>query len=164
MEVTVVQAAVVVLESERVDVDGRGNAKDVRAGLNWIEGEFHPPIPFACLSFGLNSGLRTCCGDRCVHDIVSLAIPREAERRGYRSSFLRGSTGPKIFASIAEEQYAPAAALRAIGGAAAPPAELALIMAAHHFLAGRLKAMQVVIRTWLNGDLLSFQAQCQKAQ
>ncbi len=135
--------------SEGTHDNGRGEVDDVRAGLEWLEREFHLPILFAGFSFGANVGLRACCGDARVRGIVAMGIPVKADGRDYRYSFLPGCTQPKLFLSGAEDEYGPTEAVRAIVATAAPPAELVLIPGADHFFTGKLEELQLSIRNWV---------------
>jgi uncharacterized protein len=135
--------------SEGAHDHGRGEIEDVRAGLDWLEREFHLPLLFAGFSFGANVGLRACCGDRRVEGIVSMGTPVEAEGRDYHYKFLPGCTQPKLFVSGTEDEYAPEQTLRAIVATAASPAELVLIAGADHFFTGKLEELQLAIRNWV---------------
>ena len=134
--------------------NGRGEVDDVRAGLDWLEREFHLPILFAGFSFGANVGLRACCGDTRVRGIVAMGIPVKADGRDYRYGFLPSCAQPKLFLSGAEDEYGPTEAIRAIVATAHPPAELVLIPGADHFFTGKLEALQLSIRKWIEMHFL----------
>ena len=135
--------------SEGAHDNGRGEVDDVRAGLDWLEREFHLPILFAGFSFGANVGLRACCGDARVRGMVAMGIPVRADGRDYRYGFLPSCAQPKLFLSGAEDEYGPTEAIRAIVATALPPAELVLIPGADHFFTGKLEALQLSIRKWV---------------
>jgi uncharacterized protein len=135
--------------SEGTHDNGRGEVDDVRAGLDWLEREFHLPILFAGFSFGANVGLRACCGDARVRGIVAMGTPVKADGRDYRYGFLPGCAQPKLFLSGEEDKYGPTEAVRAIVATAAPPAELVLIPGADHFFTGKLEELQLSIRNWV---------------
>jgi uncharacterized protein len=143
--------------SEGQHDEGRGEVDDVRAGLEWLERQFHLPILFAGFSFGANVGLRACCGDARVHGIVAIGIPVQADGREYRYHFLPGCTQPKLFLSGAEDEYGPEEAVRAIAATAAPPAELVLIAGADHFFTGKLEEMQLAMGNWVEAHFLPAQ-------
>ena len=145
--------------SEGTHDNGRGEVDDVRAGLDWLEREFHLPILFAGFSFGGNVGLRACCGDPRVQGIVTMGIPVHAEGRDYRYDFLPGCTQPKLFLSGAEDAYGPEDAVRAIVSTAAPPTQLVFIAGADHFFTGKLEELDLSIRNWVETYFLTPQNQ-----
>ena len=128
---------------------GRGEAQDVRAALDWLDREFHLPIIFAGFSFGAAVGLRAACPDERVTALLSLGTPVEAEGRAYQYAFLRDCGKPKLFVSGGHDQYGPRAALEQVVAAAADPKQLILINKADHFFDGHLHDLRQAISTWI---------------
>src|SRR5437667_12661976 len=54
---------------------GHGELDDVRAALDWLDGEFHLPILFAGFSFGAVVGFRAGCADDRVRAAIALGLP-----------------------------------------------------------------------------------------
>ena len=54
---------------------GLGEVDDVRAALDWLDGEFHLPIIFAGFSFGAAVGLRAACADPRTKSVIALGLP-----------------------------------------------------------------------------------------
>src|SRR5258706_6502940 len=55
--------------------EGRGEADDVRAALQWVRRELRLPIAFAGFSFGAAVGLRVVCAEEDVVAIIALGAP-----------------------------------------------------------------------------------------
>jgi alpha/beta superfamily hydrolase len=135
--------------SEGVHDHARGEVEDVRAALDWLEGEFHLPMIFAGFSFGAATGLRAACPDAHVAGIIALGTPVEAEARAYSYKFLGECRKPKLFLSGDHDEFAPVAALKLVAAGAAEPKKLVLIPNADHFFKGRLELMQKAIVEWV---------------
>lgn len=133
---------------------GHGERDDVRAALDWLEGELRLPILFAGFSFGANVGLRACCGDPRVKGLIALGTPVHAEGRDYHYEFLRECSAPKLFISGDRDQYGPMTQVEAVVRSAPPPAELVWIADADHFFVGKLDGMQAAIRAWVGAHFL----------
>src|SRR5947207_9442315 len=54
---------------------GLGEVDDVRAALDWLDGEFHLPIIFAGFSFGAAVGLRAACADTRTQSVIGVGVP-----------------------------------------------------------------------------------------
>ena len=68
---------------------GAGEVDDVRAALDWLDGEFHLPIIFAGFSFGAAVGLRAACADSRVEAVIALGLPvAPLDDRTYDFGFL----------------------------------------------------------------------------
>jgi alpha/beta superfamily hydrolase len=98
--------------------------------------------------------LRACCPDQRVKGIAALGLPVVAGGREYHYSFLAGCRKPKLFIGGAADEYGPRAAVEAVVGAAAPPAQLVLVPDADHFFAGKLEPMQLALRAWIETHFL----------
>lgn len=134
--------------SEGEHDQGRGEVDDVRAGLDWLEQEFHLPIIFCGFSFGAATGLRAVCGDRRVAGLISLGTPVAVEGRIYTYGFLAICSIPKLFVSGSLDQYSPRRDLEDVVKIAPEPKELVIIEGADHFFEGHLSEMQAAVRDW----------------
>jgi alpha/beta superfamily hydrolase len=128
---------------------GRGEVDDVRAALDWLDGEFRLPIIFCGFSFGAATGLRAACPDNRVSGSISLGTPITVEERGYSYPFLRECAKPKLFISGSRDQYSPPAGLKELLETASDPKDLIVVEGADHFFEGHLAEMQEAIRDWL---------------
>jgi len=135
--------------SEGEHDQGRGEVEDVRAGLDWLESEFHLPIIFCGFSFGAATGLRAACGDPRVAGLISLGTPVSVESRAYSYSFLRQCAVPQLFVSGSLDQYSPRSSLEELVEMAPEPKELVIVEGADHFFEGHLPEMQAAIRSWM---------------
>jgi uncharacterized protein len=129
--------------------DGRAETDDVRAGLDWLAGEFGKPIVSAGFSFGAAMGLKACCEAPRVQGFAALGLPTHAEGRDYTYPYLESCNFPKLFLSGNRDQFAPVDQLRAVAESAPGPKQLVLIPDADHFFAGHLRAMQAALGQWL---------------
>jgi alpha/beta superfamily hydrolase len=129
---------------------GHGEVDDVRAGINWLDSEFHKPIIFCGFSFGAATGLRAACADLRVVGLISLGTPVAVEGRVYTYKFLQECSRPKLFVSGSLDQYSPAENLRLLVDGAREPKELVLIHGADHFFEGHLPEMQAAIHNWVS--------------
>ena len=129
--------------------DGRAEAEDVRAGLDWLAAQYNKPIVAAGFSFGAAMGLKACCGDPRICGFAALGLPTHAEGRDYTYPYLQSCTFPKLFLSGNRDQFAPADQLRSVAKSAPDPKRLVLIDQADHFFAGHLPAMQAALGQWL---------------
>lgn len=129
--------------------EGRGERDDVRAGIDFLEKEFHLPIIFCGFSFGAATGLKATCGDSRVVGQISLGTPVSVEGRLYAYEFLAKCTAPKLFVSGSRDQYSPESALRAAVANAAEPKRLVIVPEADHFFVGKLPMMQAAVESWV---------------
>jgi alpha/beta superfamily hydrolase len=137
--------------------DGKAEAGDVQAALDWIENEYKRPVVVAGFSFGAAMALLACCGmtkNRAnPRALAALGLPTQANGRNYRYSFLAGCSIPKLFLSGDGDQFAPAADLQHVAATTAEPKKLVLLPGADHFFAGQLEAMQNALACWLKEQL-----------
>jgi alpha/beta superfamily hydrolase len=137
--------------------DGKAEAGDVLAALDWLENEYHRPLVVAGFSFGAMMALSACCPpSRNVEKVRALAIlglPIQADGTDYQYPHLKNCTIPKLFLSGAEDQYAPAAQLTQVAASAAEPKQLVLLPHADHFFTGQLEPMQSSLAGWLKEQL-----------
>ena len=134
---------------------GNGEVEDVRAALNWLDGEYHLPLLFAGFSFGAAVGLRAACPDDRVQALIAVGTPvvpvaADTEMpRTYSLDFLRDCTKPKLFVSGARDQFGPRAKLEGLVASVPEPKKLVLIEAADHFFEGRLRELREAIEGWV---------------
>jgi hypothetical protein len=135
--------------------DGKAEAGDVLAALNWLENEFALPIVVAGFSFGAAMALKACTETGAdVRAIAALGLPTQAEGHTYRYSFLKDLRIPKLFLSGDQDQYAPRAELEQVVAGASEPKHLVLVPGADHFFTGRLEPMQNALAAWLKEQVL----------
>jgi alpha/beta superfamily hydrolase len=129
--------------------DGRAEARDVTAALDWLAASFRKPIVAAGFSFGAATGLKAASVREDVAGFAALGLPTHAEGREYRYPYLEACQFPKLFLSGDRDQYAAMDELRAVVAAAPEPKQLVTVGGADHFFAGQLEAMQAALGTWL---------------
>jgi len=136
--------------SEGEHAGGIGEVEDVRAALDWLEGEFTLPVIFAGFSFGAAVGLRAAYADDRVRALIGLGLPAVPEEtRVYDFDFLRTCPKPKLFVSGSRDQFGPPGKLEALVGTFADPKKLVRIEAADHFFEGRLRELRDAIEAWV---------------
>ena len=136
--------------------NGFGEVEDVRAALDWLDGEFHLPLLFAGFSFGAAVGLQAACPDPRVRAVIGLGIPAvPADERSYDLSFLQTCAKPKFFVSGARDQFGPRKQLERLIESLPDPKKLVLIEGADHFFEGRLRELRELIESWLSELLVA---------
>ena len=137
--------------------DGKAEAGDVLAALDWLENEYRRPLVVVGFSFGAMMALSACCSpSRSLETVRALAIvglPTQADGTDYQYPHLKNCTIPKLFLIGAEDQYAPAAQLEQVVACAAEPKQLVLLPHADHFFTGQLEPMQSSLAGWLKEQL-----------
>jgi alpha/beta superfamily hydrolase len=128
---------------------GHAEFEDVRAGLQWLAGEFRKPIVAAGFSFGAAMGLKAAKDFPGIAGFAALGLPTQAEGRHYTYGFLPECHFPKLFLSGDRDQYAPVEDLRGITLTAANPWQFVTVADADHFFSGHLPAMQSALGDWL---------------
>jgi alpha/beta superfamily hydrolase len=134
---------------------GNGEVEDVRAALDWLEGEFHLPLVFAGFSFGAAVGLRAASADARVETLIAVGTPvgpvaaGEEAPRIYTFDFLQDCRKPKLFVSGARDQFGPRAKLAALVASVPEPKKLVLIEGGDHFFEGRLRELREAIESWM---------------
>lgn len=133
--------------------DGRAEAADVLAALDWLENEYKRPLVALGFSFGSAMALMACCKEAKnpgrVRGVAALGLPTEADGHRYRYPFLASSQIPKFFLSGDNDLFAPGAQLAEVVGSAAEPKRLVLVPGADHFFTGQLERMQQALAGWL---------------
>jgi alpha/beta superfamily hydrolase len=135
----------------------RGEVDDVRAAIEWMDGNLKLPILLAGFSFGSFVGLLAGCEDERVKGLVGLGIPYLAEGRSYSFSFLEECPKPKLFVSGTEDQFGAREKVEPTLRAAAAPKRIVWVEGAEHFFQGtsaspgaKLDQMQGAIKRWLH--------------
>ena len=132
--------------------DGRAEASDVLAALDWLENEYKRPLIAIGFSFGAAMTLHACCHTQTrqnVRALAALGLPTQADGHNYHYPCLQNCNIPKLFLSGDSDEYAPAAQLTQVAASAAEPKRLVLLPGADHFFAGHLAAMQLSLASWL---------------
>jgi len=136
------------------EFDGRAEAGDVQAALDWLENEFNRPIVVAGFSFGAAMVLSACCSrSRNIRAVAALGLPTTADGHTYHYRFLPSCAIPKLFLSGGEDHFAPTAQLAEVAASAAEPKRLVLLSGADHFFTGKLDLMQESLAGWLKEQL-----------
>jgi uncharacterized protein len=137
--------------------DGKLEAGDVQAAMDWLVNEYNRPLIVAGFSFGAAMALSACCSHNenrpSIRALAALGLPTEAEGREYEYRFLANCTIPKLFLSGDHDQYAPSTQLAHVVASAAEPKRLLLIGGADHFFTGQLQPMQQALCGWLQEQL-----------
>lgn len=139
-------------QSQGEHAEGRGEADDVRAALDWLAGEFRLPIVFAGFSFGASVGLRACCPDMRVVALISLGTPVVFDGRAHKFRFLEICTRPKLFVSGTHDSFGPPGVLEEIVERAAEPKRLVRVEGDHYFT-GHLTELRQVIAEWVRNTV-----------
>jgi alpha/beta superfamily hydrolase len=137
--------------------DGKAEAGDVLAALDWLENEYRRPLVVVGFSFGAMMALSACCSPsrspETVRALAILGLPTHAGGTDYHYPYLHSCTIPKLFLSGANDQYASAAQLEQVAAIAAEPKKLVLLPHADHFFTGQLEPMQSSLAGWLKEQL-----------
>jgi uncharacterized protein len=137
---------------------GNGEVEDVRAALEWLEGEYHLPLLFAGFSFGAAVGSLAACADARVQAVIAVGMPvtplvADSEvPHAYTFDFLETCHKPKLFVSGGRDQFGPREKLEALMASVPQPKKLVVIEGADHFFEGRLRELRAAIETWV-GEL-----------
>ncbi|HET6342042.1 MAG TPA: alpha/beta fold hydrolase [Gemmatimonadota bacterium] len=122
--------------------DGRGEAGDVRAALDWLAAR-HPGsgLIVAGFSFGCAVGLPVGAADDRVTHLVGIGTPTGS----FDFHALAGVAKPKLFVQGEEDKHGPLAELQAGLARVAKPWELVIVEGADHFFTGRLPLLERAI-------------------
>jgi alpha/beta superfamily hydrolase len=134
--------------------DGKAEAGDVTAAIDWLENEYKVPVIVVGFSFGAMMALAASCGrEKILRALAALGLPTHASGRDIEYPSLKECALPKLFLSGDRDQYAPAAQLAQVVASAAEPKQLAFIPGADHFFSGQLEQMQTALSCWLKEQL-----------
>ena len=132
--------------------DGRAEAGDVSAALDWLKSEYRRPIVAAGFSFGAAMTLAACCArahSAEIRAVAALGLPIQSSHRVYDHPYLGNCSLPILFLSGDRDQFAPHETLLAVTAAAGQPGRTIFVKDADHFFTGRLQAMQRELADWL---------------
>ena len=127
--------------------EGVGEAADVRAALDWMEGE-HPDLALVhCgFSFGNAVGTPVAAEDVRVDRLVCLGTPTAS----FRFDRLADVTKPKLFVQGEHDEHGPLDALRQGLARVAQPWRLVVVKGGDHFFAGHLDELESAIVDYLS--------------
>jgi hypothetical protein len=128
--------------SEGSFANGRGEADDVRAALDWMTAKSPDAgLVVAGFSFGCAVGLPVGAVDDRVSHLVGIGTPVDS----FRFDLLADVPKPKLFVQGDHDEHGPLSELNAGLARVAKPWELVVIEGADHFFEGRLAEMQGAI-------------------
>src|ERR1039457_4526866 len=113
--------------------DGRAEAADVLAALDWLENEYKRPVIGIGFSFGAAMTLQACCNQQTrpnVRALAALGLPTQADGHNYRYPCLPACNIPKLFLSGDNDTFASASQLTQVVATAADPKRLVLLPSA----------------------------------
>ena len=123
--------------------EGRGEADDVRAALDWLTEKLpEAGAVLAGFSFGAWVGLRVGCSDERVRALLGVGLPADNSDLSY----LAACSKPKLFVQGTRDQLGSQPAVEAVVGQAAAPKKLVWIEGADHFFTGHLEKLRHAIR------------------
>ena len=125
--------------------EGRGEADDVRAAIDWMATRY-PTVPLlvAGFSFGAWVGLRVASTDPRVTHLIGAGIPIGL----LDVSAVLDCTKPKLIVQSKIDEYAPLPALESWYDQLTEPKTLALIDAPDHFFSGKLEEVASAVTLW----------------
>jgi uncharacterized protein len=110
--------------------EGRGEADDVRAALDYLAARYPAlPLCLAGFSFGAWVGLPVGCADPRVRQLVGVGVPV----RLLRVDTLAQCTTPKLIVQGERDQYGPVEDVRAWFDLLPEPKQLVIVPGAEHF-------------------------------
>ena len=127
--------------------EGRGEQKDVRAGLDYLA-ENYPSqkITLCGFSFGTRVGLEVGTTDHRVLQMISIGTPVDK----YDFSFLEDSQKPILFVQGEHDEYGDVDRLRELVAKIKAPASLQIIKGAGHFFDDQLDELKAAITEWVS--------------
>lgn len=136
--------------SEGSHDNGRGEADDVSAALDWLAREYpQRPLLLAGFSFGAWVGLRVGCVDARVSHLVGLGIPVNRSSHDY----LHECVKPKLFLHGRNDEHGDAGAVEALVASLPGPNRLVFVEDADHFFTGKLNAMTAALQDWVQKEI-----------
>lgn len=125
--------------------EGRGEADDARAALDWLAARYPAtPLLLAGFSFGSWVGLPVGCADARVARLIGVGVPTTLLSLGA----LAGCAKPKLIVQGDQDEYGPLPDLQRWFARLTPPKELRIIQGTGHFLTGRLDDLAAAIKEW----------------
>jgi uncharacterized protein len=128
--------------------EGRGEAEDVRAGLDYLSERYpNDPITLAGFSFGSRVGTEVGIREERVRNLISIGTPVDK----YDFSFLEVCRKPILFVHGDRDEFGSLDRLRSLVRRLPEEAHarLEVISNADHFFEGRLDEMKRVITEWI---------------
>jgi uncharacterized protein len=134
--------------------DGRAEASDVSAALDWLHAEYKLPVVLVGFSFGAAMAIAASCATETQSGtssraLVALGLPTQGFGNTYRYPLLSECRLPKLFLSGDGDSFAPQQDLGQVVDTAADPKNLVFIPGADHFFTGQLNLMQQSLTNWL---------------
>lgn len=128
--------------------EGRGEADDARAGLNYLtENYAGHPITLCGFSFGSRVGMEIGIADDRVRNLISIGTPVNK----YDFSFLASCAKPILLVHGELDEFGAVADLqRMVETVPDDKAELHVISNADHFFEGKLDELKRIITEWAN--------------
>ncbi len=129
--------------------EGRGELEDVRAGLDYLAGNYSgQPLTVCGFSFGARVGLEVGVSDQRVNNLISIGTPVDK----YDFSFLTACRKPILFVHGAQDEYGRVDQLQRLVSRleAQTLVQLSVIPGADHFFKGHLDELKQAIIEWIN--------------
>jgi alpha/beta superfamily hydrolase len=130
--------------------EGRGERDDVRAGLDYLMGNYPgQEITLCGFSFGARVGLEVGNSDERVSRLISIGTPVDK----YDFSFLETSRKPILFVQGDRDEFGGVERLRELVTriASHSPVKLEVIKGAGHFFDDQLDELKAAITAWVLG-------------
>jgi len=126
--------------------EGRGERDDVRAGLDYLAGNYpNQQITLCGFSFGARVGLEVGADDERVARLISIGTPVDK----YDFSFLEQCRKPILFVQGDRDEFGSVEPLRELAAKIKAPVELKVIKGAGHFLDDQLDELKAAITEWV---------------
>jgi len=133
--------------------DGRGEAADVRAALDYLGSRFGLPLLSAGFSFGAAMAMEAGAAHPGVRGLILLGAPFYAGDRQYSYETLRRCTLPKLLVSGGRDRFTTPEQLQQIFGEAAEPKQLVVLPESDHFFNKHMEPMRKAIHGWVSEHL-----------
>jgi uncharacterized protein len=131
----------------------RGEADDVRAGLDWLHEQFQLPIIFAGYSFSTFTGVSAACPDERVTSLIFVGTPLRTQGVSLPIEVLQNCEKPKLFISGTRDEFASTEELEQLVKSVPEPKQLTLVEGADHFFATGIDKLQATIDEWVKKQL-----------
>jgi uncharacterized protein len=126
--------------------NGRGEADDVRAALNWLTQRYPAtPLLVAGFSFGAWVGLPVGCKDDRVAQLIGVGIPTAS----LDITPLDDCTKPKLIVQGTEDEHGPLTTFLPWFEHVASPKDLHLVEGSSHFFGGHLDELADTLTAWV---------------
>src|SRR5438105_15072885 len=128
--------------------EGRGERDDVRAGLDYLAGNYpDQEITLCGFSFGARVGLEVGAADERVARLISIGAPVDK----YEFSFMEQCRKPILFVHGERDEYGSVERLRKLVAKIEPhaPVQLNLVEGAGHFFDDQLDELKAAITEWI---------------